>query len=294
MDWQKLGNGMGVACFKLCCAFLNRRYRKEKRRVTDMNPQSFLRNVQRALIMKQYQNKMDITYNNPFLPAIEKFDNEFLHFVSSNWEKVNQNNLSELEFPILEAELNQSKIFDNITDRNAYWLSCGSYEVKTASHYLTKIASHKYPKNFFEAQYLKQNTDLYAQIKADFFPFSEVTVIKFRVPSAHKQSGFHLDGYKCIIGFHKVENYENGNPNSLKLKNSPINYDSLRYPDYYFQNVFKLSFCSCKTGQRDLGFCAHRLAGALYFGTKLDFTRKTYQALDASSFRATMEIPDPE
>ena len=294
MDWQKLGNGMGVACFKLCCGMLNRRYKKDNRRVTDMNPKSFLRNIERALIMKNYDDRLDISYENPFLIAIEEYDNEFLHFVSPNWTKIDSNNLSGLNFPQIEAELNQSKIFDNMSDRNAYWLSCGSYEVKTASHYLSKTATLKYPKNFFEAQYLNPDSDLYEKIKASFFPFSEVTLLKFRVPSAHKQSGFHLDGYKCIIGFHQVEQFENGKPNSLKLKNSTVNFETLDSPDYYFQNVFPFSFCSCKTGQRDLGFCAHRLAGALYFGTTIDFTKKSYKALDASSFRATMDLPDPE
>ena len=257
-----------------------------------MNPKSFLRNLQRALIMKQYDDKLDISYINPFLTAIEEYDSEFLHFTSNKWVKIDETNIDNLDFPTIEVELNQSKIFDQMADNNAYWLSCGPYEVKTSSHYLTRIASLPGPKKYFEAQYLKPDSPLYAKLKADYFPFTEVTILKFRVPSSHKQSGFHSDGYKVVIGFHRVENFENGKPESLRIKNGDINYDSLRFPDYYFQNVFRFSFCSCKSGQRDLGFCAHRLAGALYFGTKVDFSKQTYKAMDASSFRSTMEIPN--
>ena len=258
----------------------------------DMNPKSFMKNLQRALIMKQYSDKLDISYLNPILSAIEEYDTEFFHFNSNSWVKIDETNVKDLEFPPIEVELNQTKIFDQMADNNAYWLSVGSYEVKTSSHYLTKTAGLQGPKKFFEAQYLKADSLLYTKLKAEYFPFSEVTVLKFRVPSSHKQSGFHSDGYKVVIGFHRVENFEDGKPESLKLKNSDINYESLRFPDYYFQNVFRFSFCSCKSGQRDLGFCAHRLAGALYFGSKVDFSRKSYQAMDASSFRSTMTIPN--
>ena len=290
MDWQKLGSGMGVASFKLCCGIHNRRFMNGGRRVMDANPKSYLNNLKRALIMKQYAGKLDASYENPFLIAIKEHDTEFLHFTSQNWVKLNSETLSELNFPIIEAQLNQAKVFDNISDINAYWLSCGPYEIKTASHYLN--TETKASQKHFEVQYLKPDSTLYLKIKAEYFPFSEVTIIKLRVPSSHKQVGFHSEGYKVILGYHQVESFTDGKPELLRLKNATVDADSLNFPDYYFQNIFRFSFCSCKTGRRDLGFCAHRLAAALYFGTKLDFSKTTYKAIDASSFRSRSETTD--
>lgn len=287
MDWQKLGSGMGVACFKLCCGIHNRRFKNGGRRVMDGNPKSYLNNLKRALIMKQYGEKLDASYENPFLSAIKEHDTEFLHFTSNNWVKVDGENISDLDFPSIDCELNQAKIHEKMSDNNAYWLSCGPYEIKTASHYLSTETQAS--KKYFEVQYLKPDSNLYLKIKAEYFPFSDVTIIKLRVPSSHKQVGFHSEGYKVILGYHHVESFTDGKPELLRLKNATIDSDSLRYPDYYFQNIFRLSFCSCKTGRRDLGFCAHRLAAALFFGTKLDFSKTTYRAIDASSFRSQLE-----
>ena len=289
MDWQKVGSGMGVACFKLVAALHNRRFIKEDRRVMDMNPKSFLKNLERALIMKSYETKLDISHENMFLSVLKAYEYDFLHFKNSpHWTPITEENLSQLEFPTITVESNQAKVYDDIADNNAYWLSVGSYECKTAMHYLTTVNPEK---KFFEAQTLNADSSLYLNIRDDLFPDRDVTIIKLRIPSSHKQSGFHAEGYKVTICFQKVQNFENGHPENLEIRNGHVNPESLLFPDYYFRNIFLYSICTCKTGRRDLGFCAHRLAVALYFGTNLDFSRKKYTAIDLSSFRSSYSIP---
>ena len=258
----------------------------------DMNPKSYLKNLERALIMQSYENKLDVSHENQLLSVIKAYEIEFLHFKNSpNWTIITEENLSKLEFPSVTAEANQAKVFDNIEDNNVFWLSVGNYECKTAMHYLTTINPEK---KYFEAQIMNPESNLYVNIKDDFFPDQDVTILKLRIPSSHKQSGFHADGYKVTIWFQKVKHFENGEPEKLEIKNGHVNPDSLRFPDYYFRNIFPYSICTCKSGRRDLGFCAHRLAAALFFGSGLDFSRKKYKAIDASSFRSTYNLPqDP-
>ena len=249
--------------------------------------------MKRALVMKNYESECSPTFENPIVPAFKEFQKQLFNFNSVGWEKINDENVDELDFPFVNVTLNQANQFEDLTDNDCFWASIGPYEVKTAAAYLnTRTNDHKH----FEAQLLDPNSDLYDKLATKYFENMPLNVLRLRIPSSHKQSGFHQKGYKIYLFYHKVLDFLDGDSDRFELANYNISdQDELRYePNYYFKYAFPFTFCTCKSGRRTVGFCAHRMAAILYFGkTGVDFSRKTYRALDSSNYNP-IQPNDPE
>ena len=171
----------------------------------DVNPKSFLPNMKRALVMKCYESECAPSFENPFLPALEKYHNEILKFGGAHgWINIDDNNYDELNFPSVSVELNQADLFDNLADNNVYWCSVGPYVVRTASNYLNQTT---YQYKFFESQFLDTTSKLYLDLQSEFFPGKSTQIVRCRIPSSHKPSGFNAKGYKVYLGFNKVLNF---------------------------------------------------------------------------------------
>ena len=233
--------------------------------------------------MKNQENECAPNFVNPITAAFEMFDIEMFNFNSTGWTSINDDNVDSLDFPTVTVVLNQQGLFDDLKDNDMFWASVGSYEIKAASKYLNRAANED---KFFEAQILDPNSDLYSSLAELFFNDMPLNVIRMRIPSSHKNQGFNSKGYKVYIFYNKILNFENGKPEVFELANYNAHDEgSIKdHPNYFFKFCFPFSFCTCKSGQRTLGFCAHRMAAVMRFGSETNFKRKTYRALDSSNF----------
>lgn len=233
--------------------------------------------------MKNQENECEEDYENPITGAFETFDIEMFNFNSAGWTTITDDNVDSLDFPTVTVVLNQQCLFDDLHDNDMYWGAVGSYEIKAASKYLNRTANED---KFFEAQFLEPNSVLYKSLAELFFKDMPLNVIRMRIPSSHKIGGFNSKGYKVFLFYLKVLNYENGKPELFRLAdyNIPDEVSIKDHPNYYFKYSFPFSFCSCKSGQRSLGFCAHRMAAVMRFGSDNNYQRRTYRALDSSNF----------
>ena len=299
MDLQKLRSGFGPACFKLMCALLNRRFKHQKR-VMDMDPkvravkiipysdlyyfQSFLPNMKRALVMKNYEPECTPSFENPIVGAFQEHAKELFNFNGVGWQTINEDNCDDINFPHVNVNLNQASQFDELTDNDVYWASIGPYEIKTAAAYLNTTT---YEHQYFEAQLLEKESDLYRKLSEKYFLNMPLNVLRLRIPSSHKKSGFNQKGYKVYLFYQTVVNFSDGEPDLFELDNFLIDdQDQLKYePNYYFKYGFPFSFCTCKSGMRTVGVCAHRMAAIMFFGhSGVDFSRKIYRALDSLNY----------
>ena len=290
MSWSKLKNGYGPACFRLATAIHNRRFYEKTSRVMDNDSRSFIYNLKRALIFKQFENECSPEFENPFLTAVEHNHELLLNFNRArDWTKIDENNFLTLDFPRVTIELDQNNLYEDIGDNNCFWASVGPYEVRAAALYLNTT---NYEHKFFEAQILDENSDLYNHLRAKYFPGKLTKVLRLRIPSSHKPSGFNSAGYKIIFGYNRVLNFDDGQLESFQVEGvrTPGAEVLKEYPDYYFRYVIEFSFCSCKTGRRTMGLCAHRMATLMHFGSDQNFNRKVYKALDGSSYRPSFEM----
>ena len=297
MAWAKLSSGFGPACFKLCCAIRNMRFLEQKKSVLDNNPESYLPNLHRARIMKRYDSECDHDFENPFIQLIESYDHDLLNFRStSSWVSINETNVALLDFPKTTFESNQKYLYRDLQDHSLFWYSIGSYEIKSACHYLN---NSKAKSAFFEAQLLLKTSSLYKNLQERFFPGKSMNLLRMRIPSSHKPQGFNKSGYRCFFGYYTVKNYVSGKPELFELnEKDAVIYSSnawgegLPDPDYYFRNIFEYSFCCCKSGGRTMGACAHRMAGAMFLGAedRTKFDKLKYKAIDASSFQPALEL----
>lgn len=295
IEYSKIKTGFAPACFKVACALHNHRFTEKTTRVLDIDPKSYLPNLKRALIMKIYSNECTPIFENHFLTALRNFPNEMLIFSDAHgWVNINEDNYDDLEFPQVTAETNQRHVFDSIDDNNVYWAAIGPYEIKTAMNYLNLTTN---PEKFFESQYLSPESKLYEDLQRIYFPGKSTQILRLRIPSSHKPSGFNSKGYKVFIGYNKVINFVNQEPEMFQVDkvNLPPADILRKEPHYYFKYVFEFSLCTCKTGRRTMGLCAHRMAAVLFFGTDINFNRTVYRAMDASSYRPSYEnIADNE
>ena len=89
MSWSKLKNGYGPACFRLATAIHNRRFYEKTSRVMDNDSRSFIYNLKRALIFKQFENECSPEFENPFLTAVEHNHELLLNFNRArDWTKI--------------------------------------------------------------------------------------------------------------------------------------------------------------------------------------------------------------
>ena len=80
--------------------------------------------------MKNAEHECASTFINPIVPAFQEFQKQLFNFNSIGWEKISEENIDDLEFPVVNVTLNQESQFDDLSDNDVYWASIGPYEVK--------------------------------------------------------------------------------------------------------------------------------------------------------------------
>ena len=240
-------------------------------------------------------NCCDSAYQNPFLIILKYFAGQLLNFrLTADWEAVTAENVDNIDFPEICFEPNQKHLYDDLLDHDLYWLSIGSYEIKAADAYINMSSAAG---NFFQAQILKPYGSLYKKISERYFHGKPIKLLRCKVPTSHKISNMNQHGYRVYIAYYSILRYQHGHPEIFLLDGKETKYKSDSgqiYPNYYFKNAFEYSYCTCRSGARTMGDCAHRIAACMLFGSKdrRKFKKRQYQALDGSSFRPLELFPD--
>lgn len=213
----------------------------------------------------------------------ENFDRLFDFRKNTEWDRISHQNIAILEFPPVNFNEIHTEIYANLEPNHVYFFSLGSYSLKRTSAYLNTV---EYERDLFECQKLKKNTDLYLKLESMFGKNGNLELVRFRVPSAHKPGSINANGYKGYIAYVPVQKYVKDIPSEFQLKNHEEVTD-LDMQDYYFSNTIIAHFCTCKTGNRTVGGCAHITAAIVGFGKPANYSKARFYILDPSLFASS-------
>ena len=278
---HRMKSGFALASIKVCLSIMNRRFLIEKKMIMDQDPHSFLPNLERALLFQSRHEKLSDGTENKFWPIMrDNFSSLFNFRLSTPWIKIGMENQSDLDFPPIIFDSSETAIYDNLKPNHLWYFTLGTYGCKRTCSYLNTV---EYERDYFDAQKLNPNSELYNIIVAGL-SLSKVHVVRFRVPSMHKPGSINANGYHGVICYHSVESFDPSDPSKFTLKeNIPVT--GLDKNDYYFANTMVAHWCSCKTGQRTIGSCAHVIAAIVGFGRpSKKYTKPRFQIFDPTIF----------
>ena len=242
---------------------------------------SFMANLERALLFKLRANKLSPDHQNAFWPFMDLYFDELFDFRrNTEWLRLKHETSSLLEFPSVNFDETDIDIYKNLEPNHIFYFSLGSYSLKRTIAYLNTV---EYERDFFECQKLKKDGVLYSKLKQMFGKNGNLELVRFRVPSAHKAGNINANGYRGYIAYIPIQKYVKDSPNEFQLKNYE-NVTDLDMRDYYFSNSIVAHFCTCKTGLRTVGGCAHITAAVVGFGRPLSYTKSQFYILDPSLF----------
>ena len=120
LDHIKSGFAMGA--IKMVCAISNYRFKTGQSRCLDQNINSFLPNLQRAYLMRTYDERNHFEAVN-ILYEVIKDNFQVLHDYTrrTNWDKVRQANLQDINFPPVSFDYVPNDVFKNLESRHIYW-----------------------------------------------------------------------------------------------------------------------------------------------------------------------------
>ena len=271
--------GFCWASLKLVMAIINMRFDNNTSRVMDMNKQSYLPNLRRAL---QFRLKLDDNQDNEnlLLKIIRPNANFWFDFRKTEWVTVTHQTLSEILFPFVKYDKSESDTYLNLEAAHIYHFAIGTYGIKRALKYLNHAT---YDMKLFNLQFLSEQSDIYRSVKNNHFQGEPIKIVRFKIQSYHKKQEFNIDGYRGYLIYRPVVTYDPRDNTRFRLlgNTGPTN---LNHSDYYFQNSFKAWFCVCKTGQRNVGACSHIIAALIGFGNPGDFSKARYLPLNPTIF----------
>ena len=112
---------------------------------------------------------------------------DWLHFGRKPWQKIER--IDNLDFPSVIFNADQASTYDNLRPNNVYNFSLGNFAIKRALQYLNH---QSYQRKMFECQILPFESAAYIRFQNRYFPDQPITVIRFKVESYHKSSGFNF------------------------------------------------------------------------------------------------------
>ena len=264
---------------QLVMAILNMRFDKNTSRVMDMNKNSYLPNLKRALHFRTRITE-DGNSENFLLTLIKEQANFWFDFRKSDWKSVNHQTLSEILFPYVKYDKTEVETYLNLEPAHIYNFAIGTYGIKRGLNYLNHST---YSQKLFDLQVLSENSETYLSVKNRYFQNQPIKIIRFKVQSYHKSQLFNADGYRGYMIYLPISSYDARNNLRFRLLgNQPPK--NLNDTDYYFRNAFKAWFCCCKTGQRNIGACSHIIAAMIGFGSPGDFAKARYLPLNDEVF----------
>ena len=113
-----------MAAIKMVCAISNRRFHTGQSMCLDQNVNSYLPNLQRAYLMRTYEERNRSNAVN-IIWEVVKENFQILHDYTrhSNWDKVRQSNLQEIGFPKVLFDYVPNDVYNNLESRHIYWFS---------------------------------------------------------------------------------------------------------------------------------------------------------------------------
>ena len=261
-------------------AILNMRFDQNTSRVLDMNKNSYLPNLKRALQFRTKINDANENIENLLLSIIKGNANFWFDFRKTDWKSVNHQTLAEISFPYIKYDKSEEDTYLNLEPAHIYNFAIGTYGIKRALNYLNHS---NYDLKLFDLQILSDQSEQYRSVQNIHFPGQKIRIIRFKLQSYHKSQLFNADGYRGYIIYLPVIEYNARDPRRFRLLgNQPI--ENLNETDFYFKNSIKAWFCCCKSGQRNVGACSHIIAALIGFGCPGDFSKPRYLPLDAAAF----------
>ena len=259
---------------------MNMRFDNNTSRVLDMNKDSYLPNLRRALQFRTRINEDDANKENLLLSIIENNANFWFDFRKSDWNTITFATLAEITFPLIKYDKSEKDTYINLEPAHIYNFSIGTYGIKRALNYLNHGF---YSEKLFYLQVLSENSEMYRQVQNEHFRGQPIKIIRFKVQSYHKAQAFNADGYRGYVIYLPVTAYDPKNPSRFQVEGHQ-RIENLDESDYYFKNTIKAWFCCCKTGQRCVGACSHIIAAMIGFGCPGDFSKARYLPLTADVF----------
>lgn len=255
------------------------RFDNNTSRVLDMNKNSYLPNLRRAL---QFRSKISDEEVKPnlLLKIINGNANFWFDFRKTDWKPVSHSTLAEILFPYIKYDKSEEDTYLNLEPAHIYHFAIGTYGIKRALRYLNHSS---YDAQLFELQLLSEQSETYKTVQNNHFRGIPIKIIRFKVPSYHKSQLFNANGYRGYIIYVPVTSYDARRPDRFQLLGHHRT-ENLNDTDYYFKNTIKAWFCTCKTGQRNVGSCSHIIAALVGFGNPGDFSKPRYLPQDPTIF----------
>lgn len=277
---QRMRSGFGLAGIRLILAILNRRHLENGQMMMDMNLNSYLPTLERALLFKIRHEKLSDGTENALWPIIESNFSDFFNFrLSIPWDRITSELQSDLDFPDVSFDDNEVQVYESLQPNHIWYFCLGNYGLKRACSYLNSV---EYERDFFDCQKLKIDSDLY-RIISNRFNTTHFNVIRFRIPSIHKPGSINSNGYHGVVCYRSVESYDRADPLKFKLRgNIPVT--DLDKQDYYFSNTILGHWCSCKSGMRTIGSCTHVISALVGFGRPAHYSKPRFRVLNTSTF----------
>ena len=261
-------------------AILNMRFDQNTSRVLDMNKNSYLPNLRRALQFRTKIRDENDNNENLLLTIIRGNANFWFDFRKTDWKTVTHQTLAEISFPYVKYDKSEADTYLNLEPAHIYNFAIGTYGIKRALNYLNHS---NYDLRLFGLQILSERSENYKTVQNSHFPGQPIKIIRFKIQSYHKSQLFNAEGYRGYIIYLPIVEYDARNARRFRvLGNHRI--ENLNDNDFYFKNSIKAWFCCCKSGQRNVGACSHIIAALIGFGCPGYFSKPRYLPLDVAAF----------
>ena len=108
-------------------AILNMRFDQNTSRVLDMNKNSYLPNLKRALQFRTKINDENENIENLLLSIIKGNANFWFDFRKTDWKSVNHQTLAEISFPYIKYDKSEEDTYLNLEPAHIYNFAIGTY-----------------------------------------------------------------------------------------------------------------------------------------------------------------------
>ena len=200
-------------------AIMNMRFDNNTSRVLDMNKNSYLPNLRRALQFRTKINDDNTNQENLLLTIIENNANFWFDFRKNDWNNITFATLAEITFPVVKYDKSEKDTYLNLEPAHIFNFSIGTYGVKRALNYLNHAF---YSEKLFHLQVLSENSEIYRAVQNEHFRGQPIKIIRFKVQSYHKAQAFNVDGYRGYIIYLPVTSYDPRDPTKFHLQGHQV------------------------------------------------------------------------
>ena len=124
VDLNHIRSGFAMGAIKMVCAINNRRFKTGQSMSLDQNLNSYLPNLQRAYLMRTYEERIGHDAVNVLWEVVKEHFSVLHDYTRhSDWVKVRQSNLQDIKFPAILFDYVPNDVYKNLEARHIYWFS---------------------------------------------------------------------------------------------------------------------------------------------------------------------------